>query len=266
MSDFAFQSERVSIRLRVRITLLNSVNFKNVELALNQTVSQGLLADRVYEQLLGLIGRPGFEPRARLPGETALSQQLGVSRPVLRQALARLRDEGRVYARKGSGTFVTDMLPQAAALSIRTLENIPDIRAFLEFRLCMEGEAASRAALTRTPAQLQQIQDCCERFETAIAEGKDAVDEDIAFHEAISRNCGNRFFSMTMSALVPQTRFSIELARQLSGRPQRESRSSVCIEHRAVFDAIARQDAAGARQAVESHLQGGIARLFGLAA
>jgi len=72
-----------------------------------------LLADKVYEELMQLMGTPGFEPRARLPGETALSQRLGVSRPVLRQALARLREEGRIYARKGSGTFVTDALPHS---------------------------------------------------------------------------------------------------------------------------------------------------------
>ncbi|WPB58292.1 FadR/GntR family transcriptional regulator [Xylophilus sp. GOD-11R] len=223
----------------------------------------GLLADKVYERLLGLIGTPGFEPQARMPGETALSRQLGVSRPVLRQALARLRDEGRIAARKGSGTFVTDMLPQAAALSIRTLQDIPDIRAFLEFRLCMEGEAAARAAQVRTGSQLQDVRDCCERFERALAEGRDAVDEDIAFHEAIAQGCGNRFFAMTMSALAPQTRFSIQLARQLSGRAAGDRPSGVCAEHRAVVDAIARQDPLAARASMEAHLRGGIARLFG---
>jgi GntR family transcriptional repressor for pyruvate dehydrogenase complex len=235
--------------------------------ALNHSPSDGsggLLADRVYEQLLNLFGTTGFGPRDRLPGETTLSQRLGVSRPVLRQALARLRDEGRVVARKGSGNFVTDGLPQVQALSIGTLENIPDIRAFLEFRLCMEGEAAALAAVARTPAQLGHIRDCREAFERARAEGRDAVNEDIVFHEAISLACGNRFFSMTMAALAPQTRFSIGLARRLSsGRPQGERLADVCREHLAVENAIGRQDAAGAREAVAAHLQGGIARLFG---
>ncbi|MES2186835.1 MAG: FadR/GntR family transcriptional regulator [Pseudomonadota bacterium] len=227
-------------------------------------IKQGLLGDKVYEDLLQLLGTPGFEPRARLPGETALSQRLGVSRPVLRQALARLRDEGRVYARKGSGTFVTDALPQVQALSLSTLENIPDIRAFLEFRCCMEGEAAARAALTRTRDQMHHLRLCRERFEEAIANGNDAVEEDIAFHEAISQACGNRFFGMTMAALAPQTRFSIALARRLAGRPQGERLADVCREHAAVEQAIERQDAPAARQAVEAHLQGGIRRLFGL--
>jgi DNA-binding FadR family transcriptional regulator len=222
-----------------------------------------LLADKVYEDLMQLLGTPGFEPRARLPGETALSQRLGVSRPVLRQALARLRDEGRVYVRKGSGTFVTDALPQAKPMSLNTLENIADIRAFLEFRCFVEGEAAGRAALMRTTDQMHHIRLCRERFEQALAEGSDAVAEDIAFHDAVAQACGNRFFGMTMTALAPQTRFSIGLSRSLAGRPQGERRDGVCKEHAAVELAIEQQDAAAARQAMEAHLRGGIARLFG---
>jgi DNA-binding FadR family transcriptional regulator len=222
-----------------------------------------LLGDKVYEDLMQLLGTPGFEPRARLPGETALSRRLGVSRPVLRQALARLREEGRIYARKGSGTFVTDALPLAKPISLSTLENIADIRAFLEFRCFVEGEAAARAALMRTADEMHHIRLCRERFEQALADGSDAVEEDVAFHDAVARACGNRFFGMTMNALAPQTRFSIGLARSLAGRPQGERRTGVCQEHAAVELAIEQQDSAAARQAMEAHLRGGIARLFG---
>ncbi|MBS0452590.1 MAG: FadR family transcriptional regulator [Proteobacteria bacterium] len=225
--------------------------------------SERLLGDKVYEDLLQLLGTPGFESRARLPGETALSQRLGVSRPVLRQALARLRDEGRIYARKGSGTYVTDALPQEKPISLSTLKNIGDIRAFLEFRLFMEGEAAARAARTRTEDEMHHIRRCRERFDQALADGSDAVEEDVAFHDAVAQACGNRFFSMTMTALAPQTRFSIGLSRSLAGRPQGERREGVYHEHAAVEQAIERQDADAARLAMELHLRGGISRLFG---
>ncbi|VTU34256.1 Putative L-lactate dehydrogenase operon regulatory protein [Variovorax sp. PBS-H4] len=210
-----------------------------------------------------LLGTRGFEPRARLPGETALAQRLGVSRPVLRQAFARLREEGRIDARKGSGTFVTDALPQVKPLSLGTLENIADIRAFLEFRCFMEGEAAARAALMRNADQMHQVSLCRERFDQALADGGDAVEEDVAFHDAVAQACGNRFFSMTMTALAPQTRFSIGLSRSLAGRPRDARRAGVCQEHAAVEAALKQQDATAARQAMEAHLRGGIARLFG---
>jgi len=76
---------------------------------------------------------------------------------VLRQALARLRDEGRIYARKGSGTYVTDAMPQARPVAVDTLKNIADIRDFLEFRRFIEGEAAAEAARQHTEEQMHQI-------------------------------------------------------------------------------------------------------------
>ena len=69
----------------------------------------------------------------------------------------------------------------------------------------MEGEAAARAALMRTTDQMHPSL-CRERFEQALADGSDAVEEDVAFHDAVAQACGNRFFSMTMNALAPQTR------------------------------------------------------------
>lgn len=222
-----------------------------------------MLGDKVYADLLQLLGTPGFEPRARMPAETALSQRLGVSRPVLRQALARLREEGHVQAVKGSGNFVADTLPTREAPFFGTLNHIADIRAFLEFRCCMEGEAAERAALSRTAGQLEHIRQCHDRFADALMHGRDALEEDIAFHEAISQACGNRFFGMTIAAFAPQTRFSIGLVRSLGGRPKGERLSDVCQEHALVVQEIAQQNAAGARQAMQAHLRGGIARLFG---
>lgn len=229
------------------------------------TITHGerLLGDKIYEDLLQLLGTPGFEPRARMPGETALAQRLGISRPVLRQALARLREEGRIYARKGSGTFVTDAMPLARPVSVDTLKNIADIRDFLEFRLFIEGEAAAQAARQRSAEEMHHIRRCRERFDQALAQGSDAIEEDVAFHDAVAQACGNRFFSMTMTALAPQTRFSIGLSRSLAGRPKGESRDGVCHEHAAVELAIERGDADGARRAMALHLRGGIDRLFG---
>ena len=181
---------------------------------------------------------------------------------MLRQALARLRDEGRIYARKGSGTYVTDAMPQARPVAVDTLKNIADIRDFLELRRFIEGEAAAQVARQRTHEQMHQIRRCRERFDQALAEGSDALEEDVAFHDAVAQACGNRFFSMTMTALAPQTRFSIGLARSLAGRPRRDS---VCHGHAAVERAIECGNADAARQAMELHLRGGIDRLFGRA-
>jgi DNA-binding FadR family transcriptional regulator len=63
-----------------------------------------MLSDEVYDQLLDLLGSGAWPKGSRLPSEHELARRFAVSRPILRQALVRLRAEGRLYSRKGSGT------------------------------------------------------------------------------------------------------------------------------------------------------------------
>jgi len=222
-----------------------------------------LLSDKVYDELLGLLGTRGFEPQSRLPGETQLALRFGVSRPVLRQALARLRAEGRIVARKGSGNYVGDLSAEPVIVSFGPLTSIPDVRSFLEFRCSVEGEIAAHAARHHTAEQLAQIRRERDRFETALHEGHSGIEEDIAFHTAITQASGNRFFTMTMTALCAQTRFGIHLVRGLSDPGTREQRhAAVCREHARIEAAIAARDVPGSRAAMAAHLTGGIERLF----
>ncbi len=220
------------------------------------------LSDTVYEQLLALIEQDSLARDSRLPGENELAKRCGVSRPVVRQALARLRSEGRVYARQGAGNFVGE--PTALQdVSFGPLHSIPDVRSFLDFRCVIEGESAARAAKCTDPELLRNISTRRRQLEAAWARGEPGIEEDIAFHNAIAQASGNRFFVMTMSALMAQTRFAIKLVRELSPQPLMTRSRDVRHEHQLIDEAIARGDAEAARQAMNEHLQGGIARLFG---
>lgn len=230
---------------------------------MNFSPAERLLSDRVYEELLALLGSDGYDPGVRLPGENALAERFSVSRPVLRQALARLRSEGRIQSRKGSGHFVGALQAPPQIASFGQLTSIPDIRSFLEFRCSVEGEIAARAAAHHNADDMAAIHRRRRRFEDALQSGASGIDEDIAFHIAIAQACGNRFFAMTMEALEAQTRFSIELVRKLSDRPSEQRFAEVCREHAAIESTIASRDAEAARAAMVAHLHGGIARLFG---
>lgn len=228
------------------------------------TQSDRLLSDTVYDALLALLGTPGFTPQSRLPGEIALAERFGVSRPVLRQALGRLRLEGRIQTRKGSGNFVCDPRSGPPAVTFGALTSIPDIRDFLEFRCSLEGEIAAHAARQHTAKDLARIRRQRRLFEEALRRGESGIEEDIAFHAAITDTSANRYFAMTMAALNTQTRFSINLVRGLSSPENRERRhADVCREHAAIEAAIAARDPDASRRAMAHHLRGGIARLFG---
>lgn len=227
------------------------------------SVSDRLLSDKVYDQLSALLGSEGFEAGSRLAGEHALAERFSVSRPVLRQALAQLRAEGRIYSRKGSGNFVSKLAAAEQAVSFGPLSSIPDVRSFLEFRLSLEGEIAALAAQRCDPGEVAEIKQRRRWLEEALEAGQPGIEEDIAFHAAIAAASGNRFFSITMAALAEQARFSIGLIRQLSKTSRPARLEDIVQEHARVEEAISAGDIQGARTAMTAHLTAGIARLFG---
>lgn len=228
---------------------------------LNETTAP--LSQEVYERLLAWLRETAPAPDTRLPGEHQLALRFAVSRPVLRQALARLRVEGRLYARKGSGTFIRAPAENLPAIAYDALANIPDVRSFLEFRCSLEGELAAHAAQRRTPDDIAAIDHAQRTLADEIAAGRPGIEEDIALHAAIARASGNRFFVATLAALADQTRFSIKLTRELATRPAAERFKDIRREHAAICDAISDGDAERARNAMVAHLHGGIERLFG---
>jgi len=220
-------------------------------------------SERAYQELLALLNTPEYGRDVRLPGEETMAQQFAVSRPVLRQALARLRSEGRIYTKKGSGNFVAEIRAAIPSMSYGTLASIPDVRSFLEFRCSLEGESAALAAEIRDRTLIASIQMTRKRLEMAFASGGDGIEHDIAFHLSIAQATGNRFFAHTLASLADPMRFSVRLVRELSDRPLDLRRREVIKEHGAVADAIAGGRPNAARAAMVEHLQGGIARLFG---
>jgi DNA-binding FadR family transcriptional regulator len=224
--------------------------------------SANLLSDSVYEQLMVLLDTGEFKPDMRLPSELEMAKRFNVSRPILRQALARLRSTGHIYSRKGAGNFVGSAIPVEALVEFGPLTSIPDVRNFLEFRCSLESEIAARAAQHLRSEDLLEIQSSRRKLDRAISTGAAAIDEDIAFHAAIARASRNRFFEATLAALSQQTRFAIRLIRELSGQPVTSRREDVRHEHARIDAALCARDPEAARQAMAAHLQGGIARLF----
>ncbi len=80
------------------------------------------------EALKELVQKGGYAPGARLPSEHVLSEQLGISRPTLREALHQLEEEGAIVRRHGVGTFVAEQLPLLET-GLEVLESIEQMAA-----------------------------------------------------------------------------------------------------------------------------------------
>jgi len=230
-------------------------------LAIRGDASSPKLGDQVYDALSEQIAAGRYPVGSKLPAENDLARQFGVSRPVLRQALGRLRAEGLIAARQGAGNFVRRK-NESRRLEYGPLQNIPDVQRCLEFRCGLESEAARRAAIVRDEDALRSIAQAMAAMEQAVAAGGSAVETDFEFHVAIARATRNRFFVTTLEALRTQVEFGINLSRSFSAGPTRERLESITAEHRRIYEAIAEGDAERAQRAVTHHLEAGIARLF----
>lgn len=217
------------------------------------------LSDVLYNDILAQIRGGDFRDQARLPSEIELSQRFSVSRPIVREALGRLRYEGIIRSRRGSGSYVNETAAPVSALAETDapppLQSIDDLKKFYDFRLAIEGEAAYLAALDAGEAQRAEIKAQLDALEMAVRTGQVGVQEDLAFHKAIATASSNRFFASSLLALRPHLNFLIDLARSFSMSRSEEHVRMVQKEHAAIYDAIDAKDGPAARERMRAHIQ-----------
>lgn len=224
------------------------------------------LGDRLAQRMAALIDQGEFSEGGRLPAESELASRFGVSRPVIREALSRLRLMGVITSRKGSGSYVqrrADRTPDApAAIGFGPLTSLAQVRKCYEFRVSLEGDAAFYAAQNRTPEMLATMRDALKRMETAMTEGIVGMNADIEFHFTVARASGNEFFEAVMQSMRTPLEFAVNLARSLTLTRPMEHMLLVQAEHVAMFEAIEAQDKDAARHAMRRHIQNACWRVF----
>lgn len=221
------------------------------------------LADRVTGVLLEKIRTGEFAAGDRLPSEAALSLRFGVSRTVIREAVSRLKAEGMVATHQGKGTLVVGAgQPARFQIDVDVGGLVPAVLRVMELRRGLEAEVAALAAERRTTAQNADIQRALQAIDEAVAAGHSGVDEDLAFHNAIANATGNPLYTSLLGFLRQFLREAVTLGRMSEPRFG-DIKVQLRDEHRAVADAIARQDVEGARNAARAHVANVAARIQG---
>jgi GntR family transcriptional repressor for pyruvate dehydrogenase complex len=217
------------------------------------------LVDTLAERIRGGLIAPG----GRLPTEAALMAEQGVSRTVVREALSQLQASGLVETRHGIGTFVLEGADSASfRIRPQQLATLQDVVAVLELRIGVETEAAGLAAQRRSDRHLAVMRAALDAFEQAVARGEDAVAPDFRFHAEIARATQNTHFAGLLGTLgariIPRARLGVGGTVSPTDPQADDDRRAylrrVNTEHESIFDAIARQDADGARAAMRTHL------------
>lgn len=219
------------------------------------------LSGSIYEQLFELIVAGEFPVNARLPSETELARRFGASRPVVREALARLRDDSLIVSRQGSGSYVRKR-PDQAVLHFVPVGSIADIQRCFEFRAGFEGAAAALAAARWKKPDLAKIRGAFRELEACIENGQLGVDADEHFHHAVALATHNPYHMAVQTSLQPHIAFGMTLTRNLSLRRAAQRLRLVQDEHLAVLKAIERRDSEAARTAMENHIENARRRMF----
>lgn len=192
----------------------------------------------------------------RLPTEQEMMSAMGVSRTVVREAVAALKAQGLVTTRQGSGAFVSEA-PQRTSFEIdpEVLRSIDAVLDVLELRLAVETEAAGLACERATPSALRDVRAAHEAFVAAVDSGESAAGEDFAFHMAIARAAGNARFAEFLEFLghfvIPRQTMRVWGA---TFARQAEYLDRIKGEHALIEAAIRRRDVEAARRAMREHL------------
>ncbi|TPJ27420.1 FadR/GntR family transcriptional regulator [Mesorhizobium sp. B2-8-3] len=218
------------------------------------------LPHRVAAFLSREIESGELNPGARLPTEQELSEKFGVSRNVVREAIAQLRADGMIEARQGIGAFVL-ALEQRAAIRIdrEALKDTHNMERLFELRCILEAESAALAAARRNQEHLDSIKAALGRMGGEERWEEGSIDADLLFHREIARATGNSYIHTFISFVCEQIRHSIHYARMTN--PLHDLVEINVGEHVRIYDALVAGDPEAAEAAMRAHIVGAANRV-----
>ncbi len=212
----------------------------------------GVTQDAI-ETIRDLIATGQWGPGTRLPRETDLAAQLGLSRNSLREAVRALSLARVLEVRQGDGTYVSSLeaeeLFQPTLLATNLMQGRTVLELF-EVRRMLEPEAAAMAALRANDDVIRELRAELDAMFAAGDRAEDLVAADTAFHDVVARAPGNG----VLRALLRSLSTSTVRARLWHGISDRNALDVAREEHARIYHAIAAGDVDLARAAAIVHI------------
>lgn len=224
-------------------------------------MSEGRLADRAYSNIVELINAQNLVVGDRLPAEGRLATDFGMSRTVVREALVRLAADGITEARRGAGSFVKRRPSERLGEHLPMAELSTTMGSY-EVRFVVESEAARLAAMRRSTAQMEMIEQAMADLRRALLSTGPAHREDMALHRQIALATANPAFVSTFDHLFGDIDRIMRAGVDISRSRPPEAIGAMLCEHEMIVDAVRAQDADGAALAMRWHLSQGRKRLM----
>jgi GntR family transcriptional regulator, transcriptional repressor for pyruvate dehydrogenase complex len=208
------------------------------------------LADNVKSQIIN----GDLVSGDKLPNEKELSEQYGVSRTVVREAMKALAQEGLIEVQAGRGTYVVYQTLDAVKRSLGNLGMFEKDHYWgdlVEVRELLEPGITYLAAQRASPEWVESMAKAIDTMESSLSDADVYIAADNEFHNALARATGNDLIASLLDPiiglLIEQRRF---VFKSKHGGPRAGQ-----MFHRRILRAIKEKDAEGARQAMIEHLQ-----------
>jgi GntR family transcriptional repressor for pyruvate dehydrogenase complex len=226
-------------------------------------IERGTLAEKATGALLDFIRSHHMQPGSMLPPEARLAELLGVSRPVVREALRGLRGLGVISVLNGRGAVVRELdsstLEVFFAHALQTIDN--SARDLMELRRAIEGQTAALAAERRSEEQAATISRLVEAMRAELDNPAVYSKLDAQFHVAIAVASDNVLFHHFVHSI--QSALEDVSLRGLRRRTERKSLQNVQELHERIADSILRKKPVQAAAAMKEHMLAASKVLFG---
>ena len=234
---------------------MNVVQFMQLSAIERQTT-----ADLVVERIANVIREHKLTAGERLPGEHELVEQLKVSRPVLREALARLQSMGLVDIQRGRGTFVGSATSLANCVRLlRSAVTISpqELRSYAELRSAIEVQSARQAAELATDDDIAELNALLKRLDDDELPYPEALELDFAFHRKLLDIAGNPLMRNLMEVI-----YEFVLTQMARTTPSPRDNQLGRRLHKAIVKAVRDHDPDAAATAMQQHMQVVLKRLY----
>lgn len=215
-----------------------------------QPVQNQRLYEKVADQIGLLIAAGEFQSGDRLPPERELARKLGVSRPVLREALVTLEIAGAVEVRGGAGCFV---IGAPGTTQPPFADGGPSPFEVIHARRVVEHETVGQAAEKAGPEDIAALNETIAIMRADITAGRDTREADKLFHVRLADIGGNSVLTGIVGDLWAH--MTAPVFSQLGMRSGLRGTDTLTVtEHIRIIDAVAAHDIQGARIAMAEHL------------
>lgn len=219
------------------------------------------LAQQVSQRILARIQVGDFAPGDKLPSENELAKEYGISRTIIREALAALKNDDILESRQGKGITVKDPNSRKAFRFSDVFSSISqaEVNHLYEMRAILEAEAAGLAAIRLKEEDRALIQEGLAGLRQAVVDKTPGEDSHNLYNEAIAKASRNPMLIEFLGFLQAKLR-SLSKELRLNTMMSPERAKLVLREHEAIVEGIFSRDPRKAREAVLEHLHNAASR------